>query len=60
MGVSGVMLFLMVWYGITDGAQFVLNWLGIALGPVSALAGSAVTFYMERTRRDDRETSQEE
>lgn len=51
MAVSGTMMFLMLWLHVPEGAHFVLDWLGISLGPVSALSGSAVTFYMERTRR---------
>jgi hypothetical protein len=49
--ISALMLYLMLRCHLGDGAHFVLDWMGIALGPVSALTGSAVTFYMERTRR---------
>jgi hypothetical protein len=49
--ISAVMLSVMLYCEVTDGAHFVLDWIGITLGPVAALAGSAVTFYMERSRR---------
>ena len=49
---SGVMIFVMLYCRINEGANFVLHWMGLALGPVAALAGSAVTFYMERPRRE--------
>jgi hypothetical protein len=48
--VSAIMLIITLYRGISDGPHFVLDWMGIALGPVSALAGSAVTFYMDRSR----------
>lgn len=35
----------------TNEAEIVFRWMGLALGPVGALVGSAVTFYMERPRR---------
>jgi hypothetical protein len=44
------MLFVMLYFGV-DGAHFVLDWMGLALSPVAALAGSAVTFYMARSGR---------
>jgi hypothetical protein len=49
--ISALMLYLTLRCHFGEGAHFVLDWMGIALGPVSALTGSAVTFYMERTRR---------
>jgi hypothetical protein len=48
-GVSAIMLFVMLYCQIPEAAHFVLDWMGIALGPVGALTGSAVTFYMERS-----------
>jgi hypothetical protein len=50
--VSGGMLILIFCYCQIDGASdVVFRWMGFALGPVAALTGSAVTFYMERSRR---------
>jgi hypothetical protein len=49
--VSAGMLFMMLYWQIPEGAHFVLDWMGIALGPIAALTGSAVTFYMERSGR---------
>lgn len=49
--IAAAIMFIMLWYSIPDGAHFALDWMGIALGPVSALAGSAITFYLERARR---------
>jgi uncharacterized membrane protein YdjX (TVP38/TMEM64 family) len=49
--ISAMMLFVMLFLGIPDGAHFVLDWMGIALALIGALTGSAVTFYMERSGR---------
>jgi len=48
---SAIMLSLTLWLRISEGPHFVLDWMGLGLGPVAALAGSSVTFYMERSSR---------
>jgi hypothetical protein len=47
---SGAMLFIILFCRIDGGVNPVLQWMGLALSPVAALAGSAVTFYMQRPR----------
>jgi hypothetical protein len=47
---SGAMLFILLFCRIDGGVNPVLQWMGLALSPVAALAGSAVTFYMQRPR----------
>src|SRR5438270_10828751 len=49
--ISAIMLSVMLFCGIPDGAHFVLDWMGIVLALIGALTGSAVTFYMERSGR---------
>jgi hypothetical protein len=48
---SGVGVFVLLLYSRDQAADIILRWMGLALGPVGALVGSAVTFYMERETR---------
>jgi hypothetical protein len=49
---SGTMLLVALLCHRDDASDVIFRWMGLALGPTGALAGSAVTFYMERgTRR---------
>jgi hypothetical protein len=48
---SGLMMFALAWFNGNEGVDTVLRWMGLSLGPVGALVGSAVTFYMDRSRR---------
>jgi fluoride ion exporter CrcB/FEX len=50
--VSAIMLSLMLLYHTTESAHFVLEFMGIALGAISALTGSAITFYMQGPNRN--------
>ena len=52
-GGSGAMLFVLLIFKIDDSVEIILRWMGFVLSPVAALAGSAVTFYMERPPRRD-------
>jgi hypothetical protein len=47
---SGLMLFAALKCHIDGAADVIFRWMGVALAPVAALAGAAVTFYMERGR----------
>jgi hypothetical protein len=48
---SGAMLIAMVLFRIDCPTDIIFHWMGLALGPVAALVGSTVTFYMGRSRR---------
>jgi hypothetical protein len=45
---AAVMVFALIYLKSGDGVDTILRWMGLALGPVGALVGSAVTFYMRR------------
>jgi hypothetical protein len=45
---AGAMVFALIYLNAGDGVDTILRWMGLALGPVGALVGSAVTFYMRR------------
>src|SRR5260370_31639985 len=50
--VSGAMVIVTFFFCQVGGTSDVIfRWMSLSLGPVAALAGSAVTFYMERSRR---------
>lgn len=48
---SGGAVFVLLLCGRDQSTDIILRWMGLGLGPVGALVGSAVTFYMERPRR---------
>jgi hypothetical protein len=43
---SGFGVFFLLLFGRDEASDTILRWMGLALGPVGALVGSAVTFYM--------------
>jgi hypothetical protein len=43
---SGLGVLFLLLFGRDDATEIIFRWLGLALGPVGALVGSAVTFYM--------------
>jgi hypothetical protein len=45
---AGAMVFVLIYLNGGEGVDTILRWMGLALGPVGALVGSAVTFYMRR------------